>query len=97
MKEKQELHCHNCGMYVRFGLDLSIDDQYVLICPECGHKHYRIVKNGKITDVRWGQDPSQDNWYKVTATSVSYISYLSALATSGTDCFYGQAWANTGA
>lgn len=71
MNEKQELHCHNCKNYVRFNLDLSIDGNYKLKCPECGHLHYRIVKNGIISDLRWGRDPSQDNWINITVTSVS--------------------------
>jgi Zn finger protein HypA/HybF involved in hydrogenase expression len=56
--ERQELYCHNCGKYVQFNLDLSVDGNYKLNCPNCGHEHYRIVKDGKITDERWGQDPS---------------------------------------
>lgn len=51
--EKQELHCHNCNKYVQFDLDLSIDGNYTLNCPNCKHPHYRVVENGKITDIRW--------------------------------------------
>lgn len=76
MKEKQELHCHSCGLYVRFDLDLSVDGNYVLECPNCGHKHYRCVKNGIITDERWERDPSQAIF--ITAASVSANSYYLA-------------------
>lgn len=74
MNEPQELHCHNCDRYVRFNLDLSYDGNYLLVCPVCGHEHYRVVRDGQITDVRWGQDPSQNNWTSITATSTSTTS-----------------------
>ena len=53
--ERQELHCHECGKYVQFDLDLSMDGNHVLKCPNCGHEHCRVVQKGKITDTRWDQ------------------------------------------
>ena len=53
--ERQELFCHACSKYVQFDLDLGLDGNHVLNCPNCGHEHCRVVKNGKITDVRWDQ------------------------------------------
>jgi DNA-directed RNA polymerase subunit RPC12/RpoP len=49
------LHCHECGKYVQFDLDLSMDGNHVLKCPNCGHEHCRVVQKGKITDTRWDQ------------------------------------------
>jgi hypothetical protein len=93
MNEAQELHCHNCNNYVRFNLDLSIDDNYKLICPSCGHEHYRVVRDGIITDERWGRDPSQnDGWSTIYATSWAATSYQSS--TTGAT-FVVDAWANT--
>lgn len=60
MMERQELHCHNCNKYVQFSIDTEKDGQHILKCPNCGHEHYRVVRNGKITGERWGQDPSQN-------------------------------------
>ncbi len=51
--ERQELWCHECSKYVQFDMDLSVDGNHVLECPNCGHEHCRVVKNGKITDIRW--------------------------------------------
>src|ERR1700690_528754 len=53
--ERQEIHCHNCDKYVQFTLDLSMNGNHVLKCPNCGHEHCRVVENGKITDTRWDQ------------------------------------------
>ena len=96
MREAQELHCHDCDRYVQFTLDLSANGNYVLDCPNCGHKHYRVVKNGQVSDARWGRDPSQTGWNTVTATSSSTVS-VDSISTGGssTSAFITQAWYNT--
>ena len=53
--ERQELHCHECGEYVQFDLDLEMDGNHVLACPSCGHEHCRVVNKGVISDTRWDQ------------------------------------------
>ncbi len=53
MIERQELYCHDCNRWVQFSIDLSVDGNYVIECPECGHEHCRVVRNRRITDVRW--------------------------------------------
>lgn len=52
--EKQELYCHNCSRYVQFDLDIEDDGNYIVVCPNCGHNHYRVVKDHQVTDERWG-------------------------------------------
>lgn len=34
-------------------LNTSLNGNYRIHCPSCGHIHYRQVKNGKITDTRF--------------------------------------------
>jgi len=53
--ENQEIYCHNCGRYVQFPVDLSLDGNHVLNCPNCNHEHCRVIKKGVITDDRWAQ------------------------------------------
>lgn len=77
MNESQELHCHNCNRYVQFPLDLSMDGQYVLNCPNCNHQHYRVVNKGVISEVRWGTDPSQ-----MQSTPPGWITILNATSTT---------------
>jgi predicted nucleic acid-binding Zn-ribbon protein len=94
MIERQELHCHNCNQYVQFNLDLEINGQHILTCPKCGHKHYRYIKDGKISDRRWGQDPSQDNSYQVTGpVTYSIISTFTTASTTST--FLYSSWMNS--
>ena len=92
MKEAQELYCHNCGKYVQFSLDVSFDENYLLYCPNCGHKHYRVVENGKITDRRWGQDPSQQGSI-ITGTSSTTTSV--SISTTSSNYFLANLWATT--
>jgi hypothetical protein len=76
--ERQELHCHECGNYVQFDMDLSVDGDYVLKCPVCGHEHCRVVKNGEITDERWDSRNSAkmnpNTYYIVNNITVSAMS-----------------------
>lgn len=63
MKERQELWCHDCQKYVQFDIDTELNGNHVIICPNCKHEHCRVVKNGKVTEVRWG---SRNGWSAIT-------------------------------
>ena len=102
MEERQELYCHNCNNYVQFNLDISQNDNYVLDCPKCGHKHYRVVKDGKITDARWGQDPSQNqhaygqtNWVNITTATITYSATSTYNLYAGSSPQLYDSWLNT--
>jgi len=102
MNEKHELWCHACEQYVQFDLDISRDGNYDIICPKCGHHHYRVVTNGKITDTRWGRDASQQqvlsvwgNNYITVSTGTSYSTYSVYYTTTGGDYFTQTAWSNS--
>jgi len=96
MVRSQELHCHNCNRYVQFEVDLELNGNYVLDCPNCGHKHYRTVRDGRITDQRWGRDPSQGgaqyiqlyatgtSWASTATTSANTVTYSSYTYDSST-------------
>ncbi len=98
--ERQELHCHACGKYVQFDLDTSVNGNYVLNCPNCGHEHCRVVNNGKISDVRWdqrngnGTGNNLPTWY-ISSATVTYSTASSATTTSVNVYLYG-ATAGTG-
>lgn len=71
-------HCHGCNKNMRISLDLNLNGQHEIKCPNCGHPHYRQIENGKITQGRY--DPNhQGPTYFVTA---AYVSYSSATCTS---------------
>lgn len=91
MKSKQELHCHACNKYVQFEIDLSLNGNHVLNCPNCGHEHCRVVKKGVITGDRWDSRNGPAIWTNAT----TYTS-TSIYTSSGTSSIYiYQAWADT--
>lgn len=69
MVERQELYCHNCNHYVQFDMDTEISGAHVLQCPNCGHEHCRVVKNGVITEERWASNNNP------SSISTSYPGY----------------------
>ena len=108
--ERQEIHCHNCNKYVQFNLDLAMNGNHVLKCPNCGHEHCRVVNDGKISDTRWdqrngkfvGAPPNQmpvhavtgNIKYSTTSTYTVYITVTCTASTTGNIFLYG-AWQNT--
>lgn len=98
MIERQELHCHGCNRYVQFDMDMSLNGNHVLECPNCGHEHCRVVEDGIITDDRWGSRNGL-NVLITTATS-STASTWDTYGSTGTDSGTGgsdlyNSWMNT--
>ena len=102
-EERQELYCHGCGNYVQFKIDMELDGNHLLNCPECGHGHCRVVEKGKITGNRWasrnGFTYNISNLYVTTTATSTYDLYsmdsTDAMADS-TDTFLYGSWMNTG-
>ena len=102
MIEKQELYCHNCQNYVQFDIDTALNGQHVLDCPNCKHKHYRYVLNGKITNDRWNSANGNIFTYNVSSTATysaistydTYATTTSDFTSTGNYIMY-QSWMNT--
>ena len=80
MTERQELYCHGCDRYVQFDIDLELDGNHVLECPNCGHEHCRVVRNGRITGDRW----DSRNGFDQTAITISSASITSSATSNYT-------------
>ena len=96
MIERQELQCHNCMMFVQFDLDLEMNGNHVLNCPNCNHEHCRVIKNGKITAARWDSRNGilgNKTWQNVsttctctsTSTMTDYLSNYSMSTIASSD------------
>lgn len=48
-----EFYCLGCDHYLYVWLNINLNGNHVVNCPNCGHKHYRVVENGVITDQRY--------------------------------------------
>jgi len=101
MTERQELHCHECDKYVQFNVDISLNGNHVLHCPNCGHEHCRVVLNGRITSDRWDRRNGIQTYYVAAATTNSSTvstwdgySTVNPNTTVATGFVY-RAWMNT--
>lgn len=89
--ERQELYCHDCGKYVRFNVP-ETDGNLIVNCPNCSHQHYRVVKNGIITEERWGSA----NRPTIYASNVITYNISATISTSSITCaFVSSSWLNT--
>jgi hypothetical protein len=69
-RRRQELYCHACDKYVQFVVDMELDGNHVLKCPNCEHEHCRVVREGHITDIRW--DSRNGPTYFVNSTLTTF-------------------------
>ena len=88
MEEGQELHCHSCDRYVQFVLDLSVDGNYILKCPNCGHPHYRMVREGRITDSRWYTANTIQIFARTSTPESTFQMYSNSRGTNATSIGY---------
>lgn len=96
MKERQELWCHECNKYVQFDIDVSLNGNHVIKCPDCGHEHCRVVENGIITEVRWDSrnvNMQAHNTYTTTGMTTSTVSTYNTY-TGSTNAY--SSWMNLG-
>jgi len=57
-RQKFEFRCTECQKYFDFVLNTSLNGDYRIHCPNCGHVHYRTIKKGEITETRHGKGDS---------------------------------------
>ena len=52
MDEKiwQEFYCNDCAGYFRVKLNVALNIRVEMVCPNCGRKHPRSIKNGLIVE-----------------------------------------------
>jgi hypothetical protein len=51
MKLRQKEFCHNCQQYVTYEFE-DVTERQIIICPTCGHQHYRELDEGTIINIR---------------------------------------------
>ena len=52
-KVTHEFYCTECHRYFDIKLNMGLDGNYRIHCPNCEHVHYRTVDKGKITEQRF--------------------------------------------
>lgn len=89
-KQKTDVHCHQCNKNFVAELDFDLDGDHVIECAYCGHEHYRKIKNGEITEIRWNSQ-IDNNCHR--AKSVWKTSVLK-IQTSTVSQFIRDLWLN---
>ena len=92
--ERQELHCHECQRYVQFALDVALNGNHVLHCPNCGHEHCRVVRDGKITDIRWAQRNGPTYTVATATTSATQMYFINTTNTTAATSILYTSWLN---
>jgi DNA-directed RNA polymerase subunit RPC12/RpoP len=52
-RQKFEFQCTECHKIFDINLNVALNGNYRIHCPNCGHVHYREIKKGAITDTRF--------------------------------------------
>lgn len=64
----QLLDCSNCSETFEFNMSFQRDANYTIVCPYCHHKHYRVVRDGRVTSDRWAH--TDMSWQELRALRV---------------------------
>ena len=88
MEVRTEIYCHECNGYVRFTLDDSLNGNHIITCPNCGHEHCRVIKDGVITGDRW--DSRNGQTFYIPSITISWTATSSELTYKGSSTSYSQ-------
>lgn len=50
----QEFYCNDCHGYIKCKINMHLNQTVVVVCPKCGRKHPRVIKNGHIVEDGYG-------------------------------------------
>lgn len=45
--------CHNCSGQFVARINYDLDGDHRIVCPRCGHVHFRTIVKGVMTQTRW--------------------------------------------
>jgi DNA-directed RNA polymerase subunit RPC12/RpoP len=85
---RTDISCTNCSKPFIAQIDFAVDGNHVINCPHCNHEHFREIKVGTVTDVRWNSSSKQ---IKVSPKCV-WKSEKEPIVTSTAAYFIREAW-----
>lgn len=89
--QRTDMHCHNCNKTFVAELDFDINGEHVVECPNCGHEHWRTIKDGKITEARWGKGGNDS---KTASKGTVWKHNVLQAKTSTASAFLRERWLN---
>jgi hypothetical protein len=80
MRVVQEFYCNDCDGYFRVTLNMALEMDIKLECPNCGHHHDRSIKGGLVYEKALGLKhqsehvivPVKSTYSKTPALTKSY-------------------------
>lgn len=51
----QEFFCNDCNGHFRVKINMALNTRVNVVCPNCGRKHPRLIKDGRIEDSGYGE------------------------------------------
>jgi len=88
-KLRSDQYCHDCQRVFVALIDLSISGNHEIQCV-CGHIHYRVVVDGKVTGDRWNSKLQTTTVKKSDISEVTQI----PIPTSSASHFLRDKWLN---
>lgn len=67
---RQEFYCSGCCGFFLANINLALDARVLMICPECGRKHQRQIKKGRIEDCNKFAD--EETLEEIVVTKAAY-------------------------
>ena len=55
LKVQVEFWCGECRHYIYVTMNTTLAGNHIMVCPSCGHRHYRVVQDGIITSDRFDE------------------------------------------
>jgi len=52
--QRTNVDCTHCSRVFVAKINHDLDGNHKIICPYCGHEHWRAIKKGIVTADRWG-------------------------------------------
>lgn len=57
----QEFYCGECKGYIRVKLNIELNHEVEVVCPKCGHRHRRVIRDGQIFENgRFTNEPKEE-------------------------------------
>jgi len=57
---RTDVACTNCPRTFVAKINFDLDGNHKIVCPYCGHEHWRVISKGVVTGDRWGSQNGPD-------------------------------------
>ena len=82
--QRTDVDCHKCSKIFVAKINFDLNGNHKIVCPYCGHVHWRVIKKGIVSGDRWCHDqievtvPTDRMWSDRTigATTTTAAEYI---------------------